>query len=168
MGSDTSKLGAHSAAKDVVLSCGDGQFLAGRTALVTGGNSGIGLETCKALASAGCKVLMCSRSVENGEKMIKEELAVEGLGGYSLSAEQLALVQVRQLDLNSLGSVRTFCDKVLEEKLALDYLILNAGVMAFQTREETTDGFEKQVRHCPLEMCRGLAQNPNPNPNSRP
>ena len=153
MGADTSKLGAHSSAKEIIDTCGEGEYLAGKTALVTGGNSGIGLETCKALASAGCKVLLCSRSVDNGKKSIQEELAVDGHGGYSLSPEQLARVQVRQLDLNSLRSVKAFCDSVLEEKLALDYLILNAGVMAFQTREETEDGFEKQVRAaCPFTL----------------
>ena len=41
-------------------------IITGKTAIVTGGNSGIGLETCKALASAGCNVILCSRTISNG------------------------------------------------------------------------------------------------------
>eukprot|EP01031_Cornospumella_fuschlensis_P037139 gene37139-45081_t len=56
-------LGAHSTALQVLQTFGTGAYLAGKVAIVTGGNSGIGLETCKALASAGAKVYLCSRSV---------------------------------------------------------------------------------------------------------
>ena len=41
---------------------------------MTGGNSGIGLETCKALASAGARVIMCSRSIEAGKQAIEKEI----------------------------------------------------------------------------------------------
>jgi NAD(P)-dependent dehydrogenase (short-subunit alcohol dehydrogenase family) len=50
------------------------KYLTGKVAVVAGGNSGIGLETCKALASAGCRVIMASCSVENGEEATKKEI----------------------------------------------------------------------------------------------
>ena len=67
-------LGKHSTAKDVVDVYKPD--LKGKVAIVTGGNSGIGLETCKALASAGARVVMCSRNVDNGEKAIRDEIKV--------------------------------------------------------------------------------------------
>ena len=71
-----------STAKDIVDMYAAEQQLAGKCAVVTGGNSGIGLETCKALASAGCKVVMCSRDVQAAESAIETELMQPGLGGY--------------------------------------------------------------------------------------
>jgi NAD(P)-dependent dehydrogenase (short-subunit alcohol dehydrogenase family) len=89
---------------------------------------------------------MCSRSVSAGEKAIEDELMKDGEGGYCLTLEQKKLVSVKQLDLNSLASIKSFCDDInSESKLNIDYLICNAGIMAVQTREETVDGFEKQV-----------------------
>ena len=74
MGSSNSALGKRSTAKEVIEHFK--QDLKGKVAIVTGGNSGIGLETCKALAYAGARVVLCSRSVENGNKAIKEEIMV--------------------------------------------------------------------------------------------
>jgi NAD(P)-dependent dehydrogenase (short-subunit alcohol dehydrogenase family) len=146
MGADSSTLGKKSTAKDVVEAYGEGQYLKGKIAIVTGGNSGIGLETCKALASAGCKVIMCSRSVKAGEDAIEKELMQNGEGGYALTEDARKLVSVSQLDLNSLASVQSFTNSILKDKkIKLDYLILNAGIMAVQERQETVDGFEKQV-----------------------
>ena len=48
--------------------------------IVTGGNSGIGLETCKAFAYGGARVILCSRNVENGIKMIETECGKLGEG----------------------------------------------------------------------------------------
>lgn len=136
---------AKTTAKEVIEECGAEQYLKGKTAIVTGGNSGIGLEGCKALASAGCHVIMCSRSVAAGEKAIEEEMMKDGEGGYSLTREQRQLVSVKQLDLNSMASIKTFTDTIISEKdMDIDYLICNAGIMAVQSREETADGFEKQ------------------------
>ncbi len=145
MGANESSLGKHTTAKEVVEHFGKGKWLEGKTAVITGGNSGIGLEGCKALANAGCKVVMCSRSVKNAEQAIETELMQDGEGHYSLSAEDRKLVSVRQLDLNSMASVRAFTDEILKSKLEIDFLILNAGIMAVQTRQETEEGFEKQI-----------------------
>ena len=76
---------AKSTAKNIVdyYSGSNPAFLKGKTYLVTGGNSGIGLETCKSLLSAGAKVIMCSRSVEAGLKSVEQEIKSSGVGGYS-------------------------------------------------------------------------------------
>ena len=97
----TEGLGSHSTAKEVVEACGEGEYLLGKTAIVTGGNSGIGLETCKALASAGCSVVLCSRSVEAGEQAVKTECLGMGEGGYQLTEEQAGRVQVQQVRRSS-------------------------------------------------------------------
>ena len=69
-------LGRSSTAKNVIdhFAAGREHFLAGKTALVTGSNSGIGLETAKALAYAGCRVIMCARNIDACEKAIDTEL----------------------------------------------------------------------------------------------
>ena len=62
-----------------------GHDLTGKVAVVTGGNSGIGAETVRVLAHAGANVVMCSRSVEAGEK-VAEELRAGGVkvGGQDI------------------------------------------------------------------------------------
>jgi hypothetical protein len=101
----TEGLGSNSTAKEVVEACGEGEYLLGKTAIVTGGNSGIGLETCKALASAGCSVVLCSRSVEAGEQAVKTECLGMGEGGYRLTEEQAGRVQVQQVRRSSADSM---------------------------------------------------------------
>jgi NAD(P)-dependent dehydrogenase (short-subunit alcohol dehydrogenase family) len=89
--------------------------LTGKTAIVTGGYSGIGLETARALASKGARVIVPVRSPDKA----KESLA--GVKGR---------VEALPMDLADLGSVRRFADTVAEATLALDLLINNAGIMA--------------------------------------
>jgi len=138
----TMALGKKSTAKDVIDAFN--RDLKGKVAVVTGGNSGIGIETVKALASAGARVVLCSRSVEAGEKAVEDYVrASEGReiqGGYSVPS---ADVRVVQLDLADLASVdRTV--KELEGEERIDYLVLNAGVMAGPKRT-TKQGFERQI-----------------------
>lgn len=139
-----------STAKNVVDAFSGGRgssFLSGKTALVTGGNAGIGLETCKALASAGCRVIMCSRSVKAGEEAIETELKNPGLDGtYQISAADAANnVVVKQLDLADLESVRRLTADVLASEPAIDYIVLNAGIMSLPSLERTANGWEKQM-----------------------
>ncbi len=89
--------------------------VAGRFAVVTGGYSGIGLETVKALAAKGATVLVPVRSPE------KAEAALAGIAGD---------VRTERLDLAHLGSVRSFCEAVAGEVDRIDLLINNAGIMA--------------------------------------
>jgi NAD(P)-dependent dehydrogenase (short-subunit alcohol dehydrogenase family) len=97
----------------------------GRTFVVTGANSGIGLEAARELARAGARVVMAVRSPEKGHA------AAAGLSGD---------VVVRELDLASLASVRSFAADL---EGPVDVLINNAGVMALPHRT-TADGFEMQ------------------------
>jgi NAD(P)-dependent dehydrogenase (short-subunit alcohol dehydrogenase family) len=97
----------------------------GRTIVVTGANSGIGLEAARELARAGARVVMAVRTPEKGHA------AAAGLSGD---------VEVRELDLASLASVRSFAADL---EGPVDVLINNAGVMALPHRT-TADGFEMQ------------------------
>ncbi len=65
-----------------------------------------------------------------------------GEGGYVVSDPNII---VKELDLNSLASIKRFADDILSSEPRIDQLILNAGIMALPNREETEDGFEKQI-----------------------
>ncbi|MEO0983545.1 MAG: oxidoreductase [Pseudomonadota bacterium] len=113
--SDQKPIGSGFAAKsepDAILA---GIDLAGKTAIVTGGYSGIGLETTRALAEAGAHVIVPARRPDAA----KEALA-DVDGDISTGA----------LDLADLSSVRAFADEFLAAHDALDLLINNAGIMA--------------------------------------
>lgn len=89
--------------------------LAGKTAIVTGGYSGIGLETVRALAAKGVAVVVPVRSPQK---------ASESLGGV------VGDVRTVPLDLADLASVRRFGESMVDELDRLDFLINNAGIMA--------------------------------------
>ena len=111
----------------------------GKTAIVTGANSGIGLVAARELASKGATVVVACRNVEKGEKAVEQmrtELAPNG---------EAATFDVRALDLASLSSVHAFAEGVTTAYPGgIDLLINNAGVMA-PPRHETADGFELQI-----------------------
>jgi len=107
----------------------------GRIALVTGGNSGIGLETAKALAQHGARVIVAARSLERGQSAVDEITA----GDDSLS------VELELLDLADLSSVGALTNRLNAQLPRLDLLINNAGVMMPPERRETKDGFELQM-----------------------
>lgn len=105
-----------------------------RTVVITGGNSGIGLEAARALAQRGARVIIASRDAT------RASAAAEQLRGEHPGAT----VETAALDLSSLASVRA-CAADLNERCArLDVLINNAGVMGIP-RRETEDGFETQL-----------------------
>jgi NAD(P)-dependent dehydrogenase (short-subunit alcohol dehydrogenase family) len=107
---------------------------AGRRALVTGANSGIGYQAVLELARRGAHVLLACRDRAKGEAAL-ERLRAETVDS---SAEVVVL------DLASLASVRAVAEAELARGLPLDLLINNAGVMAPRQRRETADGFELQ------------------------
>jgi NAD(P)-dependent dehydrogenase (short-subunit alcohol dehydrogenase family) len=111
----------------------EGVYLGGRHALVTGASSGLGIETTRALAAHGASVTMAVRDVAKGEQ-VRDEL---------LAAVPGADLEVRELDLASLASVRAFTTAYLADRSSLDLLIGNAGVMACPFGH-TVDGFELQ------------------------
>lgn len=105
----------------------DGLDLTGKTAIVTGGYSGIGLETTRALANAGAEVIVPAR---------RPELAATNLDG-------IPRTEVDELDLADLGSVEKFADRRLADGRHVDMFLGNAGIMACpETRTER--GWELQ------------------------
>jgi NAD(P)-dependent dehydrogenase (short-subunit alcohol dehydrogenase family) len=105
----------------------------GRTAIVTGANSGLGLVTARELAGAGARVVLACRNLEKGAA------ARAAIGAEVPGAE----LELESLDLSSLDSVRSFAATYRQGHEGLDLLINNAGVMA-PPRRRTADGFELQ------------------------
>ena len=110
---------------------GDIPDLTGRTAVVTGANSGVGFETAGALAAAGATVVLACRNPERAEAA-RSALVARDVKGQ---------VEVLHLDLASLGQIADAADETRERFERIDLLINNAGVMATE-RSTTEDGFE--------------------------
>jgi NAD(P)-dependent dehydrogenase (short-subunit alcohol dehydrogenase family) len=108
---------------------------AGRTAVVTGANSGLGLITAKELARAGATVVLACRNTEKGQAAV-EEIRREAPG---------SALELESLDLASLDSIRSFAERFRESHDGLDLLVNNAGVMAPNPRRQTAEGFELQI-----------------------
>jgi NAD(P)-dependent dehydrogenase (short-subunit alcohol dehydrogenase family) len=107
----------------------------GKTALVTGANSGIGFQAALELARHGAHVLLSARDTTKGEAAVQRiRIAAPG-----------ASVEVVLLDMASLASIRSFAENFAARGVALDLLINNAGVMALPERKLTADGFEMQM-----------------------
>ncbi|SIK96161.1 Putative short-chain dehydrogenase/reductase [Mycobacteroides abscessus subsp. abscessus] len=105
----------------------------GRIAIVTGANTGLGLETAKALAAHGAHVVLAVRNAEKGKA------AAEAI----TTAHSNADVTLQSLDLSSLESVRRASDELKARYDKIDLLINNAGVM-WTEKSSTADGFELQ------------------------
>ncbi len=125
-----SSFGFSSTTDDVL----EGVDLSGVLAVVTGASTGLGEETTRALAAHGAEVVMAVRDVDRGTAAAERVRASAGGG---------ATLEVRQLDLASLASVRSFADQFLQDHDRLDLLINNAGLMACP-QGTTADGFELQ------------------------
>jgi NAD(P)-dependent dehydrogenase (short-subunit alcohol dehydrogenase family) len=106
------------------------------TIVVTGANSGLGFEATKAFAANGATVIMACRSTDRGTQAATDiRQAIE---------HPEATLDVRRCDLASLRSIESFSTGIKEEYATVDILCNNAGVMAIP-RQETEDGFEKQL-----------------------
>mmetsp|Transcript_76103 Transcript_76103/g.126836 ORF Transcript_76103/g.126836 Transcript_76103/m.126836 type:complete len:343 (-) Transcript_76103:90-1118(-) len=116
--------------------------LRGRTAIVSGANTGLGKETAHRLAELGATVIMACRDKVKGEETRQHIL--KSLGTPSD-------LHVWELDLANLESVDRFLERWNTQQAGLgggpklDLLIANAGIMALPQRETTTDGFERQL-----------------------
>lgn len=109
----------------------------GRLVVITGGNSGIGLEAAKVFAQKGADVLIATRSAEKGETAVAE---------IKQGATSGASVWREQLDLASFASVREFAAARKADGRPIDTLIANAGIMLVPARIVTEDGFELQFQ----------------------
>jgi hypothetical protein len=107
--------------------------LSGRTILITGANSGLGLEAARMLAGHGAHVVMACRSEEKGRDALD----------LIRSDHPNASLELMSLDLASLDSVRRFAEDFRQRHDRLDVLINNAGLMA-PPLQYTQDGFEIQ------------------------
>jgi len=107
---------------------------AGRVVVVTGGTSGIGFATAKALAAAGARVVIAARNAERGAE------AVAAIRGETPDA----VVRFESLDLADLASVRAFGRRLDASLPHIDVLINNAGIMEPPKRGVSADGFEMQ------------------------
>ncbi|CAM2836325.1 short-chain dehydrogenase [Mycobacterium intermedium] len=106
----------------------------GRTAIITGANTGLGFETAAALAAYGARVVLAVRNLEKGkEARARITAATPG-----------ADVELQQLDLTSLASVREAAEQLRSDYSSIDLLINNAGVM-YTPKSTTADGFELQL-----------------------
>jgi NAD(P)-dependent dehydrogenase (short-subunit alcohol dehydrogenase family) len=119
----------------------------GQIAIVTGGNSGIGAECVKALVHAGATVYLCSRSIEAGQRSIERDMLENHHGDYSLTSKQSERIRVKQLDLQSLSSIKSFAEDVISElgDQPIGLLILNAGIMSPPKLGHTAHGWEQQM-----------------------
>ena len=120
----SSHFGDSSTANEVIK----GINLSGKTAIVTGGYAGIGLETVKALVSAGAHVIVPARNIEKALK----------------SLDGIANVDVETMDLMDPGSIDKFADRFLASNRPLHLLINNAGIM-WVPLERDSRGYESQL-----------------------
>ncbi len=106
----------------------------GKIILITGANTGLGYESAKALAGKGAHLIIACRSIQKGEDArakIQESFPE-------------AVIDIQELDLSSLSSVRKAAKEVLDKYSKLDVLMNNAGIM-MTPYSKTEDGFESQI-----------------------
>lgn len=106
----------------------DGIDLVGKTVVITGGTSGLGQESARAMAAKGASVIITGRNMQ------KAQAVADAIDGD---------ITVEALELGSFESIRAFADRVADKYKKIDILINNAGVMA-SPYAETRDGFELQ------------------------
>jgi len=126
----THPFGATSTTEDVLR----GINLSGKRVFVTGVSAGLGVETARALAAHGARVIGAARDLSKAQAAT-EQVRVQAASGGSLD--------LVQLDLASLDSVRRCADGLLAAGKPFDVMIANAGVMACP-KGTTADGFETQ------------------------
>ncbi|GAB6031590.1 hypothetical protein CHUAL_009355 [Chamberlinius hualienensis] len=121
----------------MVKMCKSKARLDGKTVIITGANTGIGLETAKDLVGRGARVVMACRDLAKADGAAKEVAA--------MAPDRPNAVAVRKLDLASFKSIRKFAEEILNDTdiPRIDILINNAGIM-YCPRWTTEDGFEMQ------------------------
>ena len=110
--------------------------LSGQTAIITGANGGLGLETARQLLDLGCKVILAVRRVERGEAARQELLESQGVRATE--------IEVWSLDLASYESVVSFAQRA-KTLPRLDIVILNAGLYKVNQTMVATTGYEESI-----------------------
>lgn len=127
----TQPFGAQSTTDEVLA----GVDLSGKRVLVTGVSAGLGVETARALAAHGAHVVGAARDLDKVRRAT-EQVRADARGGGGL--------ELVELDLASLASVRACADALVAAGKPFDLVIANAGIMACP-QGQTTDGFETQL-----------------------
>lgn len=131
MGSHHSRFAKDATAEEVAS-----QFdITSKLYVVTGGNTGLGLETVRVLASRGARVITGVR---------RPDVTETAINALELPQEARERIEILPLDLSSLDSVLNFSQELRSRPEVLDGLVLNAGVMALPEYIPTADGFESQ------------------------
>lgn len=132
-------------------------YLTDKLIVITGGNTGLGLESGKRLAAAGATVVLTSRNVVKGQRAVDSVVEYvqqeQSTGGASIVENEADIrkrVYTVPLDLCDLESVKAFPSKLQntigdgsDKKIQIDVLLNNAGVMAVPDLQITKDGYEK-------------------------
>ncbi|CAH1995551.1 unnamed protein product [Acanthoscelides obtectus] len=111
--------------------CESSGRIEGKNVIITGGASGIGLETTKELSKRGANIILAIRNAEKGTK------AVEEIKNFY----QKAKVTVKILDMSEFSSIRAFAQQIIDEYEKIDILINNAGII-FHPYKRTSEGNE--------------------------
>jgi len=107
-------------------------ILKGKTAIVTGANSGMGMATVKALSGMGARVIMLCRSEKRGREALTK-----------LNADGHRAIELILCDLGDYSSIRDFVSQVKKKYEHIDILVNNAGFISLD-RQETKEGLERQ------------------------
>lgn len=106
----------------------------GKTVVITGGNTGIGKETARILASRKARVILACRNITKGLQAAAD--IIENTGNRN--------IEVKKLDLSSFQSVRDFAEEINQQEERVDVLINNAGYLGPFT--STVDGFDNTLQ----------------------